>query len=360
MDIHKEVIFFKYRGKNKIIGEINGRRSFIYLFNSPSKYQIYKDLITDKIDIITVYYHKKNFDEKYYNNEKVIKLEFKEEFINEYIELINNPYKYILTNFIEKELKWKYKGLFDIEEKVKNNKKLYKYKAFPKINVDRSSDDDIKNSKRFQEFIDGRICYSNPESFNDPYDCDCLLPDIESMSRLISNTLMQTNFYLRQDRYIVSSEIMRALSEYKDEESILKNIDQIYRKILSNERGKLYDDKLNLSIDIYKNSIAAIKDLKDYFKVLCLGGVYDDILMWGYYADGGNGECCAYKEDMIREETRRKYPQHICVYGKVKYSEENLLIKVHILLQEIIFGNMLLIVFLLNIKNGSMNGSTDL
>lgn len=320
LDIHKEVVFLKYRGKNKIIGEINGRISLIYLFNLPSKYQINKEFIKNKIDNIVVFYSKKNIYDYY--NENVIKFEFKEKFIYEYGELINNPYKYILTNFIENSWDEKYEVLFDIEKKVKEHKKLYKYKAFPKIKADRNSDDDVKNIKRFQEFIDGKICYSNPKYFNDPYDCDCLLPDMESMSRLISNTLMQTNFYLRQDRYIASKKIMRVLSKYKDEESIIKDVDQIYSTILSNESGRFYQDKLKLSIDIYKNSITAIKDLKDYFKVLCLGGVYDDILMWGYYADGGNGVCCEYKEDMIRQETKRKYPQHICVYGKVKYSEE--------------------------------------
>jgi hypothetical protein len=65
---------------------------------------------------------------------------------------------------------------------------------------------------------------------------------------------------------------------------------------------------------------SAVK-LKEKFRVLCLTESFDNIQMWGYYGDGGNGVCCKYDIYRLIQSLEAFDRQFICVYGKVEYKK---------------------------------------
>lgn len=175
----------------------------------------------------------------------------------------------------------------------------------------------------FKEFLDWAMVFSNPKTFNDPFDCDCDLPDINSTINLIWNAFNSLKYSGCGSTRVKKEDVEKVLKYGHKRE----NIRQIICDII--EEGKK-DDKVTKSRSIksetietiqkiYERMLNQVTNLKECFRVLCTGDKPDDILMWGYYCDGGNGVCCKYDRRDIVNSIIAERRECICVYGKVEY-----------------------------------------
>ena len=143
---------------------------------------------------------------------------------------------------------------------------LYKYRPF-----------NINTLKMIERTT---VYYADPETFNDPLDCD---PGIESCSSKTRLELVVKKLY-EKPAYTEKSKYKMVLSNLRYEAT-----NPEYGGSNAKERDKNYCFAL----------LAEIKRrLKSYFKntgVLCMAESHSSMLMWSHYAENHTGVCIGYK-----------------------------------------------------------------
>lgn len=127
---------------------------------------------------------------------------------------------------------------------------LYKYRNF---------NPDEKGVTHLDHLINGTIYLSNPDTFNDPFDCQTPI------------------------NYM----------EFKDNNtSVLKFIETQKNKLPKNIAWKVNPDALSKNSDFLKAAMNDdIKELNSVLGVYCLSKIQNSILMWAHYANSHSGFC---------------------------------------------------------------------
>lgn len=306
LDKHSDIEFIKYLDTNTFLGRIEGVESVIYLFDTPK----------EGSEAGCVFRTRNRKVSKPIHHYRL----FSKQFLDEYLKYRSNVYEYIIEHFF---IEWKkYFGELFIS-KEPEEAMSFKYKQC----VEKKSDkENVQLGDYFKEFLDGAMVFSNPKTFNDPFDCDCDLPDINSTINLIWNAFNSLKYSGCGSTSVKKEDVEKVLKYGHKRE----NIRQIICDIIV--EGKK-DDKVTKSRSIksetvetiqkiYERMLNQVTNLKECFRVLCTGDKPDDILMWGYYCDGGNGVCCKYDRRDIVNSIIAERRECICVYGKVEYQQD--------------------------------------
>lgn len=180
--------------------------------------------------------------------------------------------------------------------------KLYKYRYF---NEELTSKDGTAYGEEIpkweQVLYDGIVFPSNPETFNDPYDCNFILNSDFihwKLLRLIAIEAINKNFSYQLTES-EKFEILKSNNEKRALEKAIKNREPFKYKLLTNE--------------IYKSFEEVIKNIKTILKVACFSERKDSILMWSHYANNHTGFCIEYdfsKWELNDRIQQVKYTKH--------------------------------------------------
>ena len=120
-------------------------------------------------------------------------------------------------------------------------------------------------------------------------------------------------------------DIERVLKEYDEQDDIIVIIYNIIearrKKELTDESKLVKKETVEAISNIYNDLLVQFCNLKERFRVFCTADKYDDILMWGYYGNGGEGVCCKYDSKDIINSILTQRKAGIFVYGNVKYQD---------------------------------------
>lgn len=304
LDTHPEVKFVDYLEANKFLGIIDNSESVIYLFDTPRKRSKSGYVFRSRNRAVSKPMHKYVL--------------FSKRFLDEYVEYRSNVYEYIMEHFFSCWRKY-FGALFISEYPVSG--KSFKYKKYVE-EID--NEGNKKLGQYFKGFLDGSLVFSNPVTFNDPFDCDCELPDLGSKICLLWNAFNSIKYSGHGSTSVKKEDIEKIL---KDTDIVKDNIREVISSIV--DEGKK-DDRADISksmkpetIDVimeaYERMLYQVINLKERFRVFCTADKPNDILMWGYYCDGGNGVCCKYDRDKIVNAIFSERRECICVYGNVEY-----------------------------------------
>lgn len=305
---YSEITLIEYVSKNHFVGvdPLREGETHFYLFNKPD----------GEAPKGVVYISRK----RHYQNGFEYRA-FSDDFIQEYRIFADNPFKYIKEHFIESEWENKYSRLFISKPPVEENiGKLYKYKSNP-------NEEDDKACNIFNDFIGGRLTFVNPSTCNDPFDCECEIPLHDAVPVIIYKAMQKTRYSKNPAKVIPFTKITGATEEFfkeygdkfegkKEEfEELLESVDPIYSK---QNKSEFYDVVVNNCV----NMAAQVLNLKEDFRILCLARNPKDILMWGYYGNGGKGCCCGHMPDKIQKGIQKRGSK-FCIYGEINYPDTN-------------------------------------
>ncbi len=154
------------------------------------------------------------------------------------------------------------------QTKKKQHKYLYKYFSMATPNVDRI-------------FTHNELWFSNPDYFNDPFDCKSLLTFERDY-----NKEEYINFVLTNKRDSLKRDL--TYDEKLDIENLAIEAFETSDKYELRERiNGVLKEELNPTID--------------EFRILCLSENYNDILMWAHYADGHRGFVLQFDKGVLEE-----------------------------------------------------------
>lgn len=300
---HSKVTFLKYNKKNCFDGKYMGKKCTIYLFNQPKeynsegKYYVFQKKISNKMD-----FHLVKTDDL---------------FSKEHGLFIDDPFYYMVNNIYQREkiIDW-LKVVFDETKSNYNNATdfyLYKYKSI-----------DLKNgadNKYVQKLINGELSFADPDTFNDPFDCDCHIPT--GLRRYIwGQFYVKYDVYCKRKKHTLPDKNKYYL-EYiqKIDSTNVREYDE-YFMLLAEMFKKYVDDKmLSFILDEIKKDVIHFDNIKKIFRVLCMTKNPRDILMWGYYGNGGQGVAVEFDhKDIIN--ALKKEENIIVIYGDVNYSNK--------------------------------------
>lgn len=131
------------------------------------------------------------------------------------------------------------------------------------------------------------IRFSNPKTFNDPYDCN--MPIIFKNSKKLDN-----EFFIN-----LNKKIQKYLN--LDQETVVK---------LNNELQNLKNINISISPNDYLSII--LEPLKEDMRILSLSKINNNLLMWGHYAKNHTGI-------VIEFNTNYKFFKHLI---KIEYSNQ--------------------------------------
>ena len=193
----------------------------------------------------------------------------------------------IKTFFYEKVPK-KLKLLGAILKYVKMPQKLYKYYSF----------DD--KGYHLDSFKNNKIWLSNPENFNDPYDC-LLSFTGEKLFNALIRTRENVVFELFENTNLKFTESEK--NQIRKAKQPLKKIQEI---IIKNELSREYeiiDEKLLNNIVYETDDSHIFEDLGSIINnihyqgstvIRCFSEINNSILMWSHYAENHKGFCLEY------------------------------------------------------------------
>ncbi|DAB08354.1 TPA: hypothetical protein CPT95_06530 [Candidatus Gastranaerophilales bacterium HUM_15] len=133
------------------------------------------------------------------------------------------------------------------------------------------------------------IRFSNPKTFNDPYDCNIPI-------KLKDSVDLDSDFFITLNNQI---------REYINSDTLIKDKLDKELEILKNSK-----EKLKINADIFLNKILA--PLKEDMRVLSLSNTKSNLLMWGHYAKNHTGIAIGF-------DTNYKFFRNII---KIKYKKE--------------------------------------
>lgn len=257
-------------------------------------------------------------------------------FASEFKDFAKNSFLFVKQKFWKKEWETKYPDLFDnaIPVPPKEYSSVYKYKSNPD-DCGKSLRCDTVTARRrwFQDFINGTVIFTDPKKFNDPYDCDCDIAYTKSFAKLVYLALEKkiSNEYIvnaieeitgTKDDLEYIKKIMRRASEMAAEKEKKQGDENITSTLKDKKRTILDDDKLDKAIERLNEYKMRLQNLKGDVRVLCVSPHYNDILMWGYYGNCGQGLCCGYDYSKLLGDLSVAESHSICIYGTVHYDIE--------------------------------------
>ena len=156
-----------------------------------------------------------------------------------------------------------------------------------------------------REFLENEeIFFSDPKSFDDPYDCDCFFDDNKLREnviiRLANNYGIKcTNF---KSQYGILEDIIgvvRSKSRKEKADDVSKNhiTFVVYQTILDSNYS---DTDSEIAKRLYENLIISFQKPIEAFKrlrVACFTNRNDSIPMWSFYSDNHRGFCVEYEID---------------------------------------------------------------
>lgn len=323
---HDEIEFIEYVEEGHFIGNYSKKKKqfkeqHIYIFNKPK-------IFDSKNSIVFVSKVQKRSLNIHYE-------EFSQKFMTEYSVFRSNVYDYIKRNFFDWVKALKNKNLFDSKE-PSNINKLYKYKLAPdkvlnKMLVSENNSDLDELVKRYKEFVGGSLTFTNPVKFNDPFDCDCNLELLneKSLANYLYTAFTATKYKnIGASIYKIKKKTINKV--IKETESPLKNIELVIEEcvkqyLISKKRRQRKTKIEDLKESVLNNFISLNKGkrtIKEDLRILCMAKKPDDILMWGYYTDGGKGICGEYQLSDIINSINTQKNDVICIYGNVDYINE--------------------------------------
>lgn len=329
MDSYKYSLVQYYDNYHFSAKDGNGNIHNIYLFNAPD----------DKEEFCKVFQLRVNSK----STESIEYILLNSNFTYEFKDFAKNSFLFVKQHFWNKMWETKYPDLFDnaIPVPPKEYSSIYKYKMNPddcdkKLGCGIAKEElgkfdnnllcgTIKDKRQwFQDFIDGTVIFTNPKMFNDPYDCDCDIPYTESFAKLIYRAL---------EKKISNESIVKAMEEMKwnkkdESEANPEYIKEIMRRAseIAVEKDKkrplLAEDKLDEAIKRLFDYETRLQSIKEDVRVLCVSPHNNDILMWGYYGNCGQGLCCGYDYTKLLWDLSAAENNSICIYGTVHYDVE--------------------------------------
>jgi hypothetical protein len=105
------------------------------------------------------------------------------------------------------------------------------------------------------------------------------------------------------------------LYKYYAKEKVDNNKHKVNDGYLYFSHPKHFNDPFDCNCTLSNN-----KNISDVFRVLCMTPMYDNILMWSYYADSHKGYCFEFEMNELIYKTIGLKVNGICIYGEVKYS----------------------------------------
>lgn len=312
LDTHPDIRFLKYIDTNTFLGIINDVETIIYLFDTPKSGSQAGCVFRSRNRSVSKPVHQYML--------------FSKQFLDEYSEYRSNVYEYIMEHFFSYWRKY-FGGLFISKEPEREMSFKYKQCAEEGKNDSESA---TRLGQYFKGFLDGALVFSNPKTFNDPFDCDCELPDINSKINILWNAFNSLKYSGRGSTSVKKEDVEKILKEVEKLDGECDNIKDVICRII--EEGKKDDriDKTKLTkpetidaiVEMYRRMLDQVQNLKERFRVFCTGDKPDDILMWGYYCNGGDGVCCKYDRRDIVNAIFTERRDCICVYGNIDYKED--------------------------------------
>ncbi len=307
---HQNVTFIRYIKENCFKGKYRGKESLVFLFKAPvqselgenESFYVFQRRISKKSDE----YRKRTEDS----------------FNKEYSLFLEDPYYYIMNNLFEGQ------RLSDIIEMVmpfgndtqlfrEEEILLYKYKkVFLEEKTKFGIPDDYKEKEHgyVQDLLDGILTFSNPDCFNDPFDCDCNIP-IGLKTYLLGLFL---DFCNKRTKKVIDKEELEHRYNRILENGVDDSIERYQNALMILARDLLDNIYLGELQDELRNANIKYDDLKRDFRVLCMAKDPKDILMWGYYCDGGQGVSVEFYQNKIIEGLSR-LENSVVLYGDVSY-----------------------------------------
>ena len=302
---HPEVRCINYVKRFEFTGYVDDRKTNIFLFDSP------KDKSLTDFCV---------FQQKVLKSRGSRYLKMNKSFIDAYKVFMDNPFRFMIDNLFEGE------DLYDLIEQQRvfsaeydnffgGEKLLYKYKQLTKYDMEKKPDDDP--NKYVRELLSGKLTFTNPDRFNDPFDCDCELP--RSLKKyyveLVYDLIKQFNKGTDVDS-INKREVEHELNRYWDKSSISEDslIDYLFTVV----RDLCSVDEVESIAQKLEFSILELENIKSFFRVLCVTNNPRDILMWGYYCNGGEGVSVEFSQKNILK-SFEKLDKKLIIYGDVKY-----------------------------------------
>ncbi len=133
------------------------------------------------------------------------------------------------------------------------------------------------------------IRFSNPTTFNDPYDCNIPI-------KLKDSVDLDSDFFITLNNQI---------REYTNSDTLIKDKLDKELEILKNSK-----EKLKINADIFLNKI--LTHFKEDMRVLSLSSTNSNLLMWGHYAKNHTGIAIGF-------DTSYKFFRNVI---KIKYKKE--------------------------------------
>jgi hypothetical protein len=240
--------------------------------------------------------------------------------MDEFIHFRSNIYEYIINHFFDD---WHcYIGTLFLSNPPNENRKVYKYKAIGMNNTPNNKSGNNILNQYFENFLNGDITFVNPKMFNDPFDSDSEFYALESKQRLLWNAFNTLKYSGKGN---VTKPI--ALNQIESEKDLGdKYIENIVRKLIeqnqkSNSNCRKNNEMIEFVVDEYFAMLKSGENLKEKFRIFCATDSPKDILMWGYYGNGGDGICCKYNVDDLLDGLNKQLNSFICVYGEVNYTD---------------------------------------
>lgn len=142
--------------------------------------------------------------------------------------------------------------------------------------------------------------------------------DIMSLFSNVDGSFDNPDEYLDSLMARERSESFRFLYKYRTAKSFEENEYGARSGTLSFSHPMKFNDPFDCNC-FFSNGNSAV----DKFRILCLAGSYDNILMWSHYGEEHRGYCCEYEFwDIYRTIVSDNTVRGLCIWGAVKYTDK--------------------------------------
>lgn len=174
----------------------------------------------------------------------------------------------------------------------------YNYPTFIYKYCDLKNDSESNKINSLENLKNEQIWFSNPNRFNDPFDCSVALNGDDIINEIVVNNIdiIKSNIdslkkdgidlSLKQSEILCSKRPLDKFLFYLEKESDKETATMIKTMFYSS-----FPDAISDFNEKYKSKL----------KVSCFSELYDSLLMWGHYADKHQGFCMKYNLNYFKE-----------------------------------------------------------
>lgn len=161
---------------------------------------------------------------------------------------------------------------------------LYKYRTFDKDNYS------INN------LLDDVIWLSNPESFNDPFDCGLTFSYKGYISDKYKESIFQSINRINSEHNNISDEEIQELKASRNfQRDAIKLLTWKDPRVSNEDKEKVFNAIMEVVKKEYDGMVSPFADhLKRSMYISCFSEEKESILMWSHYADFHRGFCIEY------------------------------------------------------------------